>query len=73
MPRMLAHRPADVTVLDVIPEPSLPRVEAQRPVRWRLRTRIAFRLYFRYSGLYVVLVSRGLNWIQERKDRKSVV
>jgi len=56
MPRMLVHAPADLAVLDVLPASIAPPAPAPvvQPVRWRLATRIAFRLCFLYFGLYVV-------------------
>ena len=55
MPRMLAHGPADLAVLDVLPTAvALPAPVVEQPVRWRLRTRITFRLCFLYFGLYVL-------------------
>jgi hypothetical protein len=54
MPRMLAHSPVDVITLDVAPLPAAPPQPTERPVRWRLRTRVAFRLCFLYFSLYVV-------------------
>src|SRR5688572_12313866 len=54
MPRMLAHSPVDVITLDVAPAPAAPPEPVERPVRWRLRTRIAFRLCFLYFSLYVI-------------------
>ena len=54
MRRMLAHSPVDVVTLDVAPLPAARLEPVERPVRWRLRTRIAFRLCFLYFSLYVI-------------------
>jgi hypothetical protein len=54
MPRMLAHSPVDVVTLDVAPLPVSLTEPVARAVRWRLRTRIAFRLCFLYFSLYVI-------------------
>ena len=55
MPRMLAPAPADVAVLDVLPATVPPPAPvAEKRIRWRLRTRIAFRLCFLYFSLYVL-------------------
>jgi hypothetical protein len=61
MPRMLGPAPTDVAVLDVIPETAAPPAPgSDEQVRWRLRTRIAFRLCFLYFSLYV-LTTQMLN------------
>ena len=54
MPRMLAHAPVDPGVVDVMAAPAAPPATVERPVRWRLRTRVAFRLCFLYFSLYVI-------------------
>lgn len=54
MRRMLVHAPADIAVLDEAPPATVPQPEAAQPVRWRLRTRIAFRFCFLYFTLYVL-------------------
>src|SRR5687767_3665228 len=51
---MLAHSPVDVVTLDVAPLPAARLEPVERPVRWRLRTRVAFRLCFLYFSLYVI-------------------
>jgi hypothetical protein len=60
MPRMLAHGPLDVAVLDAVPSPLVAAATLVRPARWRLATRIAFRLCFVYFTLYV-LTTQMLN------------
>ena len=51
---MLAHSPVDVVTLDVAPLPAAPPAPVERTVRWRLRTRVAFRVCFLYFSLYVI-------------------
>jgi hypothetical protein len=50
----LAHAPVGVVTLEVAPLTAAPPEPVARSVRWRLRTRIAFRLCFLYFSLYVV-------------------
>jgi hypothetical protein len=55
MPRMLDTLEADLTALDTRPvTPQLQRPAVEQPVRWRLRTRVAFRFFALYFGLYVL-------------------
>jgi hypothetical protein len=60
MPRMIAHSPAELELLDVIALPVTPPATSPQPLRWRLATRIAFRLCFLYFSLYV-LTTQMLN------------
>ena len=52
---MLDTLEADLVALDTRPvTPGLQRPAVEQPVRWRLRTRVAFRFFALYFGLYVL-------------------
>ena len=54
MPRMLAPTRLDIATLDLLPEAAVPPPATERPVRWSLATRLAFRFCGLYFALYVL-------------------